>query len=108
MKAECEELQGCLQVQARAADAGRGNVEAHYSYSVTAFSSFMERYSAQHAAHAQLLATFHTNMAVLEGTTIHASIQTERVRRLSDLSGAARARELAEACRKTHGHLAGK
>ncbi|KXZ49649.1 hypothetical protein GPECTOR_20g506 [Gonium pectorale] len=71
----CRQLLSEQEVQARAADAARANVEAHYGHILNSFNTFVEKYRAQAAAHAQLLATFPSDMAALEAVELHPALQ---------------------------------
>lgn len=126
----CRQLLSEQEVQSRAADAATVNVEAHYAFISTAMASFTSRYNQQCADHAQLLANFSEDQALLDNIPLHsiliqattgslgtqgasgtgaaAAQGTGQTRRLADLPGAVRARDVAAACRRHHGQFAEK
>ncbi|GIL74831.1 hypothetical protein Vretifemale_4634, partial [Volvox reticuliferus] len=75
----CRQLLSEQEVQARAADAARANVEAHYNYILNSYQTFLAKYNAQHTAHAALLATFPSDLAALEAIELHPSLQQQPV-----------------------------
>ncbi|GLC36258.1 hypothetical protein PLESTB_000603400 [Pleodorina starrii] len=74
----CRQLLSEQEVQARAADAARANVEAHYNYILNSYQTFLDKYNAQHAVHATLLATFPSDLAALEAIELHPSLQQQQ------------------------------
>ena len=71
----CRQLLSEQEVQARATDAARANVEAHYAYITSAQQGFMGRYAAQHAQHARMLGSFQGDMAALAAVELHPKLQ---------------------------------
>ncbi len=71
----CRQLLSEQEVQARAADAARANVEAHYSYIQASHQSFTDRYAAQHAQHSRMLASFQGGLAALAALELHPTLQ---------------------------------
>ncbi|GLI69495.1 hypothetical protein VaNZ11_014129 [Volvox africanus] len=74
----CRQLLSEQEVQARAADAARANVEAHYNYILNSYQMFLDKYNGQHTAHAALLATFPADLAALEAIELHPSLHQQR------------------------------
>ncbi|GFR46208.1 hypothetical protein Agub_g7746 [Astrephomene gubernaculifera] len=71
----CRQLLSEQEVQARAADAARANVEAHFNYILNSYQTFLDKYNAQHAAHSVLLSTFPADLAALEAIELHPGLQ---------------------------------
>lgn len=104
----CRQLLSEQEVQARAADAARANVEAHYKYICSAYQEFMDRYSTQHVAHAQTLTHFNDALAAISCIELHPQLQTDQWKRLIDLQPQLKLREWYENCRRSHDHFAAK
>lgn len=106
----CRQLLSEQEVQARAADAARANVEAHYLYILSTHRSFMERFGAQHAAHGELLGRLEEDASLLAAIELPPQLQQPgRWRCLLDVSPAApRLGEWRAQLGASHAHVGAK
>lgn len=81
------------EVQARAADAARANVEAHYAYIAAAYGGFVDKFVAQHTQHASLLEQFGQLSAALGTIQLPPQLATSSWRVLADLTPRAKLAE---------------
>eukprot|EP00798_Chlamydomonas_sp_ICE-L_P008516 gene8516-4874_t len=79
------------EVQARAADAARANVEAHYTYISNSYAKFMRMYMVQYERNQNILVSFN-----------------KKWRSLGDLLPTVKLQDRAEQCSRSHDHFAVK
>lgn len=97
------------EVQARAADAARANVESHYNYIATMYSTFVDKYVAQHRQHSKLLVQFGGLSAAMAALELPPQLATPQWRVLADLHpNRARLAEWHDSCSRSHEHFAQK
>ncbi|KAK9846399.1 hypothetical protein WJX81_003004 [Elliptochloris bilobata] len=94
-----------MEVQARAIEAARSNVETHYAYICAQVEEFQRRYAAQRGTHSEVLARFERDMAALAAAELPRAAQSAGLRRVSDLLPEAQLREWAAQCQAAHGAL---
>ncbi|KAK9786296.1 hypothetical protein WJX73_002901 [Symbiochloris irregularis] len=104
----CTQLVGEIEVQGRAIDAARTNVERHFNHMHDAYLKFMQRYTTQHAKHKALLARFPADMATLSSVTIHPAASTAELQTLADLVPQEGLQSWAASCKNAMQSLAAK
>ncbi|GBF99515.1 hypothetical protein Rsub_11949 [Raphidocelis subcapitata] len=104
----CRQLLSEQEVQARAADAARANVEGHYAYICGVYQGFVDRYVPQYVAHSKILATFQELTAALSAVALPQQLRVGGWTTLADLQPQSRLREWYESCRRSHEHFAAK
>ncbi|WIA42046.1 hypothetical protein OEZ86_009334 [Tetradesmus obliquus] len=105
----CRQLMSEQEVQARAADAARANVESHYNYIASMYASFVDKYVAQHRHHTKLLSQFASLSAAMAAVELPQLLVGPSWRVLADLQpNRARLAEWQESCSRSHDHFAQK
>ncbi|CAD7705230.1 unnamed protein product [Ostreobium quekettii] len=104
----CHQLLSEQEVQSRAIDAARANVQTHFNAISRAFTEFMAEYREQHARHSEALATVDRDVEQLSSTAIHQDLRTDKWRRLCDLVPQKQLREWAAGCGRAHARFADK
>ncbi|KAF8059682.1 ATG11 [Scenedesmus sp. PABB004] len=105
----CRQLMSEQEVQARAADAARANVESHYTYIAAMYGGFVDRYVAQHRHHAGLLAQFGALTAAMASVELPPQLAAPGWRVLADLQpNRSRLGEWHESCSRSHEQFAQK
>lgn len=101
----CLQLVGEMEVQGRAVDAARSNIEQHYSFIQNAYVNFTNKFAAQRAKHDEVLARFPSDLDLLAGIELLPAARSRDVKRLIDLIPEQQMRSWYEACRTAHRHL---
>lgn len=96
------------EVQARAADAARANVEGHYTYICTVYQEFKDRYMQQFQSHSQLLLNHEALLSQLRSLELPPRLMTAGRRRLADLLPREGDIDRAGDCRRAQEHFASK
>ncbi|GAX81462.1 hypothetical protein CEUSTIGMA_g8891.t1 [Chlamydomonas eustigma] len=104
----CRQLLSEMEVQARAADSARSNVEIHLANLNSGYQSFLERYLAQHSLHEDILNRLESDLSVLSRIQLHPSLQASGWKTLEDISPVSRLREWGNQCRCSHDHFSSK
>ncbi|KAI8470000.1 MAG: hypothetical protein J3K34DRAFT_521683 [Monoraphidium minutum] len=104
----CRQLLSEQEVQARAADAARANVEGHYTYICALYQGFVDRYVPQYKAHSRILATFQELTAALSAVALPPQLRVGAWATLADLQPQGRLAEWYDSCRRSHDHFAVK
>ncbi|MEW5306673.1 MAG: hypothetical protein WDW36_009123 [Sanguina aurantia] len=73
----CRQLLSEQEVQARAADAARANVDAHFSHIAGLYHGFMDRFTLQHSAHHEQLARLPDDLHTLSSLELLPALQQQ-------------------------------
>eukprot|EP00803_Ostreobium_quekettii_P003255 evm.model.scf_876.4 EVM.evm.TU.scf_876.4 scf_876:19566-22779(-) len=104
----CQQLLSEQEVQSRAIDAARANVQTHFNAISRGFTEFLARYRAQHCRHSEVLSTVGRDFEQLGSTAIHQDLRTDKWRRLCDLVPQKQLREWADGCSRAHARFGDK
>eukprot|EP00879_Flechtneria_rotunda_P005637 GHRR01005934.1.p1 GENE.GHRR01005934.1~~GHRR01005934.1.p1 ORF type:complete len:1224 (+),score=620.67 GHRR01005934.1:482-4153(+) len=106
---KCRQLMSEQEVQARAADAARANVESHFKYIAAIYVGFADKYVVQHRHHSNLLNQFAALSVAMSSIELPAQLVTPQWRVLADLQPhRARLAEWHDSCKRSHEHFAQK
>ncbi|KAJ6849763.1 autophagy-related protein 11 [Iris pallida] len=94
----CKRLLREQQVQERALDTARGNLEHTFRRLHQRYSDFVRYFSQQHRIHGELLGNFERDVERLRSLRLHPSIQRERRKCLLDLVNEYELRKWADIC----------
>lgn len=98
----CERLLKEQEVQERALDVARSNLEQYYRVINQNYLDFMKRYSQQHRIHSDLVASFGRNIERLRSIKLHPDLQTTNCKILLDFVKEENLRKVAENCSNSH------
>lgn len=101
----CRRLQREWQVQERALDMARNNLEHAFRKPSQRYSNFVQCLSQQHRGYLELLSTFERDVQRLRAVRLHPSLQCEGRRCLLDLIDENKLRKLADEYLSSYKHL---
>lgn len=104
----CKRLLSEQEVQARAIDAARANIQLHFHSIGTGFAEFLSNYSVQKRKHVEVLEEHGPLMDLMRATHLHPDLQRDGRVKLMDLVPEEKLRKWAESCRKAHTHFSEK